>query len=290
MNRADPFAPSKKMLGYKTVMQRPDAPTTAIDIPKDFVKFNEFIGNPIHPATQEQMPLTPYQLDFFRQIDESSKHMYHLNKARQMGFTELVIRILLFYACTKYPPGKIIIMAGTRLDTTKDIFQRLLSLIQNIRPLVVSAGPTGIILTTCIEIIPLPAQPEATTGLTKIRAFLLDESTKWNRKDDTPVMNSVMPIVRSNKSDLFMISTPKGPRGFFYDIGENHDDDDFLRIKYSIWATEGNLYSTEEINALLNSTAEDPKPEYLNEYVAGRDSIFGSLSEEDEDDSVDEWK
>ena len=41
---------------------------------------------------------------------------------------------------------------------------------------------------------------------------------------------------------------------------------------------------------MLASTTEDPKQEYLNEYVAGRDSIFGSLSEEDEDGTIDEWK
>ena len=81
MNR-DPFTPLKKQLGYKTVIE--DTKKSQIEIPKDFVKFNELIGNPIHPATQEQMPLTPYQLDFFKTIDESPKHMYHLNKARSL--------------------------------------------------------------------------------------------------------------------------------------------------------------------------------------------------------------
>jgi len=259
------------------------------DIPKDFVKFNELIGNPIHPATHQQMCLTPYQLDFFKKIDESLLHKYHLNKGRQMGFTELVIRILLFYAMTKYSAGKIVIMAGTRLDTTKDIFARLTTLIKNLAPYVQSAGPNSIIFANGVEIISLPAQSEAIMGLTKIRAILMDEAAKWNLRDDRPVMNAVMPIVRSNHSDLFMISTPKGPRGFFYDI-DNENSGDFLKIKYSIWETEGNLYTREEIEAMLASTTEDPKQEYLNEYVAGRDSIFGSLGEEDEDDSMEEWR
>ena len=215
MNR-DPFAPSKKLLGYTTTIEKTDE--LQLEIPKDFVKFNEFIGNPIHPATHEQMPLTTYQLDFFKQIDESPLHKYHLNKARQMGFTELVIRILLFYSLTKYSTGKIIMMAGIRLDTTKDIFARLSTLIKNLRPYVVAAGPNSIMFTNGVEIISLPAQSEAITGLTQIRAILMDEAAKWNLRDDRPVMNAVMPIVHSNHSDLFMISTPKGPRGFFYDL------------------------------------------------------------------------
>ena len=209
-----------------------------------------------------------------------------------MGFTELVIRILLFYALTKYSPGKIIIMAGTRLETTKDIFQRLSMLIKELEPYVVSAGSNSIQFINRVEIVPLPAQPEAITGLTKIRAILMDESAKWNLRDDLPVMNAVMPIVRSNKSDLFMISTPKGPRGFFYDIwNDNDNDNDFLKIEYKIWETEGNLYTKDEIEQMLASTTEDPKQEYLNEFVAGRDSIFGSINEEViEEENVDEWK
>ena len=62
-----------------------------------------------------------------------------------------------------------------------------------------------------------------------------------------------------------------------------------MEIKYSIWETKGNLYTREEIEAMLASTTEDPNQEYLNEYVAGRDSIFGSLSEENED-QFKEWK
>ena len=91
---SDPFAPSKKLLGYtysNTQNNKIDLP----DIPKDFVKFNELIGNPIHPATHQQMCLTPYQLDFFNRIDTSPLHKYHLNKARQMGFTTFICILFL---------------------------------------------------------------------------------------------------------------------------------------------------------------------------------------------------
>ena len=32
-------------------------------------------------------------------------------------------------------------------------------------------------------------------------------------------MNAIEPIVLTNKSDLYLVSTPRGQRGFFYEIG-----------------------------------------------------------------------
>lgn len=263
---------SKKILFYPSTQNNNYVNYTPLKC--NFEEFNQIIGLPKHPAQNKEMPLMPYQKAFF-EITKTSKHRkFHVNKARQIGMTETIIRILLFYAITKYAPGKIIIMAGTRLDTTRDIFARLKELTVNIPDQVLESGPNRILLRTGVEIIGLPANPEAITGLTKIRAVFLDEAAKWELKDDYPVINAVLPIVRSNQSDLFMISTPKGLRGFFYhiDIGQN----DFLKIKYDIFQVQGLLYSKEQIEQMINSSVEDPNQEYLCQYVAGRNTIFGS--------------
>lgn len=243
------------------------------EIPSDFSEFNELIGLPRHPATFQEMPLMPFQLGFFNLLHNSKHNKFHVNKARQIGFTELCIRIILFESFHKYRGGKILIIAGTRSDTTRDIFNRIFQLLVNIDSHVDIMGANYVRFKNGTEIKGLPANPEAATGLTKIKAVLLDEAAKWDLKDDWPVMNAIMPIVRSNKSDLVMISTPKGPRGFFYEIdrGEN----DFIKKQYDIYTVQGLLYSKEEIDLMIKSSIEDPNQEYLNQYVAGRDSIFG---------------
>jgi hypothetical protein len=58
------------------------------------------------------------------------------------------------------------------------------------------------------------------------------------------------------------------------------DQNDFHKKKYDIWQAEGYLYNKEEIEAMLDSSVEDPNQEYLNQYVAGRSSIFGAVTED----------
>ena len=77
------------------------------------------IGLARHPATDEEMPLTPYQIDFAQKEIDGRKDfgetmqqqmrkplLILLNTGSHMGFTEIVLRIILHlsfirYACTK---------------------------------------------------------------------------------------------------------------------------------------------------------------------------------------------
>lgn len=245
-------------------------------IPDDFQEFNNLIGNPRHPRTLQPLKLMPYQIGFFEMVHSSKRgRKYHINKARQIGFTELALRIILFECFHKYVGGKIIIVAGTREDTTKDIFLRLKQLTKNISNHILESGTISMRFKNGTEIVGLPANPEAVTGLTKIKCVFMDEAAKWNLKNDWPVMNAFMPIVRTNGSDLFLISTPKGPRGFFYEIDMSKEAD-FIKKQYDIYSVQGLLYSKEEIDEMLKSSIEDPNQEYLNQYVASRNSIFGN--------------
>ena len=216
--------------------------TNIISMTKDFTKFNNIIGLPKHPQTFKEQNLTKIQMKVFDAVMKPKRqNKLHLNKARQNGWTELILRGLAFNMFDKYAGGKIVIMAGTREKTTKDIFTRFKALFKHIPEYVMEDGPLYLKLYNGAAAYGFPANPEAVTGWTKIKAFFLDESTKWNLIDDYPVVNSVMPIVRTNKADLFMISTPKGPRGFFYDfdIAEN----DFHKFVIDIWEGGKELYS-----------------------------------------------
>jgi len=50
-------------------------------------------GMPEHPDTLQQMKFTPYQLEFIDFIDTSENNKFHVNKPRQSGFSEIVLRI-----------------------------------------------------------------------------------------------------------------------------------------------------------------------------------------------------
>lgn len=268
----DPFAPSKKLLGYKPVHDKLD---TITKIPDNFTDYNKLIGLPKHARTGEQIGLTPYQMDFWNRIEVSSKHKFHINKGRQMGFSELVLRILSYRGFNRYAGKSCKVIAGTRSATTKKLMARLKAFYRNIPDTVENNGDQLYLeLKNGTSFEGLPANPEAITGDTKIAAIAMDESAKWDLTDDTPVLNSIMPIVNTNGSDLFMFSTPKGPRGFFYHT-EQGQDQSYDYFKYSIWDALDNLYSKEEIEEMLADPTMDTEQEYLNKYTTGRSSIFG---------------
>ena len=237
-------------------------------------------GMPEHPDTLQQMKFTPYQLEFIDIIDKSDNNKFHVNKPRQSGFSEIVLRIFQDRGFKKYSTKSCKYVVGTREKTTKKMIRRLKQLYKRI-PDVVENNSDSLYLElkdgTSFE--GLPANPEAITGDTKIAAIAMDESAKWNRIDDQEVLDAYIPIVRTNHSDLFMFSTPKGPRGFFHDIEMN--DTDYQKFKYDIWATEGNLYSNQEILKMLADPTMDTDQEYLNAYTVGRNSVFGEIDDED---------
>lgn len=251
---------------------------TLLEIPQDFVKFNELIGLPRHPHTREPTQLMACQINFFKSINNTGYRKFHLNKSRQAGWTECILRILAFRCFNKYAGGKIVILAGTREKTTKKIMYRFRDLFRNIPQSIKKASDSLIVeLTNGTVIEGLPASAEAITGDTKINCIFMDEAAKWNLQDDQPVMNAIMPIVDINKSDLFMISTPKGPRGFFYNI--DMDDNDFLKFKSDIWEAVDQIYTDEEARVMLEDRITDVDQEYLNKYTTGRDSIWGEVTD-----------
>lgn len=260
------------------------------------------VGLPRHPATRLEMPLTHFQIDLFNKIVKATTqpenvskvdwsrihHAFHINKGRQMGFTEIVLRIIQYFCFSRYAGQNIGIIAATNGKlANKDLrrFGRLFKAIPEVVAQGVKASTFRIINGTVIEA--FPASEEAMTGDTNYACIFMDESAKWKLVDDTPVFNSVLPIVRSNGADLFLVSTPKGPLKMFYKITK--DPQEFVMLVYDIWNAEGNIYTKEQIVQLLASTKEDPNQEYLTKFTIGEDSILGTIDDADRSAEVTEW-
>lgn len=250
--------------------------TTILTIPNDFIKFNDMIGLPRHPSTLEPTALMNYQKNFFKTIDNTDAHKFHINKSRQIGFTELILRILAFRSFGKYAGGNIIIIAGTREQTAKAIMQRFKNLFYNISHEIVNQSDISLELKNGTIIKAYPSNSDSIRGLTKISAIFLDEAAHFNLIDDSKVMDSIEPIVSTNQSDLFMISTPNGPRGFFYDIDTSEND--FLKFTYNIYEAVGTIYTKEQAKNMLADTVHDTDQEFLNKFTTGRDSIWGEVT------------
>lgn len=277
----------------------------------EFCCLTHVVGLPRHGATGDPMPLTPYQVDFFRVVLRAVKHtpkkfkrkyngavktlkqkmpnLFHLNKGRQMGFTELILRILQYFSFSRYAGRNVAIMAATNGMLAKKNLRRLARLYINIPKTIqhwISGNVFRLVNGTAFEA--FKASEEALTGDTNYAAVFMDEAAKWSLVDDTPVFNSVMPIVRTNASDLFLVSTPKGPVKTFYKIHKNPGK--FIKVRYDIWHASDNLYTKPQIEEMLNTTAEDPNQEYLTKFTISEDSIFGEFDEMAKRKGLKEWQ
>ena len=265
------------------------------------------VGLPRHPATNEEMPITDYQLEIVHRILKNkyyliqnqnlatealnkllrAYHFYHINKGRQMGMTEIFLRLIQFFCFSLYAGNNIGIMAATNGNLARKDLRRFARLFLNIKPVVgqwIKSGVMRLVNSTVIEA--FAASEEAITGDTKYKCILMDEAAKWRTIDDTPVFNSVEPIIRASGGDLFLVSTPKTPIKMFYKI--TITENEYIRMEYDIWHTVGNLYTKDEIKQMLASTTGDPKQEYLCIFTIGEGSIYGTLTDEDRQ-GLNEW-
>lgn len=265
-----------------------------------FCCFTHVIGLPRHPATNETMALTPYQVDFFNRIENNVKpksikenkrqhHFFHINKGRQMGFTEIMLRIMQYYCFSRYEGYNIGIMAATNGRLSAKDQRRFQRLFDNIKSIIKTRIRNNVmtLINNCV-IEAFKASEESMTGDTRYKCVLMDESAKWRIVDDTPVFNSVEPILRASGGDLFLVSTPKGPLKTFYDIFCD-ENSEYTKFEYLIWETKNNLYTEDQINQMLSSATGDPNQEYLGKFTIGDSSIFGSVSKNIQKTDIDSW-
>jgi len=249
------------------------------DFYSDFVKFNKKIGLPINPATDEINPLMPYQIEFFKKI-QMKQQKFHINKSRQIGVTELILRVIAFHCFNKYKGGKILIIAGTREKTASKIMARLKQLFRNIPQTVEDSRLVQQLkLSNGTVIEAMPSNSDAIRGDTKIKAIFVDEAAHFNLVDDSVVLDALQPIVFTNKADLFLVSTPNGMNGFFYNL--SRQDNDYCKLEYDYKMAINCIYTEKEIEKELKRNDIDVDQEYRCKFTSPKSAIFGPVTDEE---------
>ena len=276
--------------GNETIhLERPD------DYHEEWCCFNHVVGLPTHRITGMPTPLQPYQMEFFEEIENKkratqgkSANKFHVNKGRQMGFTEITVRIIAYYCFHDYAGWNVGIIAATKGELARKDLRRMQRLFKHIwGAAVYDMDSEHLVLANGTVIEAFSAAEEAITGDTKYKCIFMDEAAKWKMVDDSGIFNSIMPIVDSGAADLFLVSTPKGPIKMFYSIHLDHKN--FVMLEYDIWRTEGNLYTRKQIEDLLANSIADPNQEYLCKFTFGKNAILGVVSGDIRDARNLEW-
>ena len=148
------------------------------------------------------------------------------------------------------------IIAGTREKTSKKIMQRFKQLFDNIPQFIKSSTDLITELTNGTTIEALPSNSEAIRDDAKINCVFIDETAFFNRVDDSIVMDAVRPIIMTNKSDFFVISTPNGPC--------YSGDTDVMT--YDGWKNIKDLSYDDKLACLIDDNIQYHNPQFLQSF------------------------
>lgn len=241
--------------------------------------FTHTIGLPKHPVTFEPTKFMPYQESLFQILEHTKHNKFHFNKSRQIGFTEIILRILQFRCFNKYKAGKVMIIAGTREKTAAKIMTRFKQLFRNIPDEIENTKDRlKLILKNGTEIEALPSNSDAIRGDTKIRAIFVDEAAHFKLLDDSVVLDAIEPIAFTNQADLFLVSTPNGPKGFFYKL--SIQENDYFKMQFDYTKALNFIYTEEQMVKELKRIDIDIEQEYMTQFTTPLGSILPRIPED----------
>jgi len=259
--------------------------TKTFNVPKDFEKFNEMIGAPIHPGTGERTPIFDYQDDYFKAWQKH--HKLILNKSRKIGATETALRIIA-YNCIigRYSGHRVMIVAGNKQEVANRFIQRFKSLfMKGFTDLdgktyeyddIITKEDSKSCMVNNTFVQAYPAN-ESVRGEENVKCVFMSECAFINLIDDTKVYNALHPNVANiSDADFVMESTPNGKRGFFwtnFDAGS-----EYHKLEQPYTVSLGKLLDKK----FIETEQKNPRIDFEQEYCCKFTTSLSGAFKEDE--------
>jgi len=262
-----------------------EMPTKEFNVPKDFGKFNDMIGAPIHPGTGERTPIFDYQDEYFKAWQKH--HKLILNKSRKIGATETALRIIA-YNCIigRYAGHRVMIVAGNKQEVANRFIQRFKSLfLKGFTDLdgvkyeyddIITKEDSKSCLVNNTFVQAYPAN-ESVRGEENVKCVFMSECAFINLIDDTKVYNALHPNVANiSDADFVMESTPNGKRGFFWTNVDASSEYHKLEQPYTV--SLGKLLDKKFISTEKSNPRIDFEQEYCCKFTT---SLSGAFREDE---------
>ena len=246
------------------------------EIPKDFIKFNEWLGLPVKMG--KTMPIFDYEMELYDSLKENK--MLWICKATGLGITEFMIRFMVFYALTddRAKGTRMLIVTGPNWDLAKNIILRIKNLFNEKSFLIKESTSLAVILSNGTR---LQAQPsnhiDSSRSFDDISVFYIDEANFFNVVDDTNVRTVAERYIAKTNPFIIWVSTPYYPTGVFYDIG-NEAQSRYKRFWMDYKRGLNKIYSEEDIEEQKLSPSF--AGEYCLQWGMGTGNIFSEINVE----------
>jgi terminase large subunit-like protein len=216
-----------------------------------------------------------------REVLSSEAKRGILNCSRQWGKSTIVAAKAVHRAYTQ--ENKLVLVASPSERQSAEFLRKATGLVRKlgIRPRGDGDNGTSLLFPNGSRIVGLPGAEGTVRGFSAVSLLLIDEAA---RVEDA-MYKALRPMLAVGQGDLWLMSTPFGKRGFFYESWE-HGGPGWLRV--SVPATEcpripGEFL--EEERAQMGGLWF--RQEYLCEFVDGGAGVFGrDLVENALDDGV----
>jgi hypothetical protein len=203
-----------------------------------------------------------------------------LNCTRQWGKTTVSVAKAVHRVYTE--PGSLVVVASPSARQSGEWMRRAADMLRRLGIAKRGDGYNrlSLLLPNGSRIVGLPRAEETVRGFSALSMLVIDEAARVSQE----MLTSVGPMLAIGGGDLWLMSTPFGKKGFFYEEWE-HGGKGWLRIKAP--ATECPRIPKEFLEEQRSSLGVDAfRQEFMCEFVGGgmgafdRDLIEGALDDE----------
>jgi Terminase large subunit, T4likevirus-type, N-terminal len=205
-----------------------------------------------------------------RQIEvlQSTARYGILNCSRQWGKSTIAAAKAVHRAFTR--PNSTILVASPTERQSAEFIRKAAAMVATlgIRPRGDGDNANSLLFPNGSRIVGLPGTEGTVRGFSAISLILIDEAS---RVDDA-LYKALRPMLAMGDGDLWLLSTPCGKQGFFYDCWE-HGGADWFRI--AVPATECPRISARFLEAEMSAVGPIWfAQEYMGEFVDNGMSVF----------------
>jgi hypothetical protein len=207
-----------------------------------------------------------------RQIDvlRSDAKRGILNCSRQWGKSTIAAAKAVHRAYTR--EKSLVLVASPTDRQSAELIRKASEMVAalGIRPRGDGDNQTSLLFPNGSRIVGLPGMEGTVRGFSAVSLLLIDEAA---RVEDA-MYKALRPMLAVGQGDLWLMSTPHGKRGFFYECWEHDGADEWFKV--SVPATECGRIPAEFLEA--ERRAIGPQwfaQEYMGEFVDNGAAVFG---------------
>jgi hypothetical protein len=191
-----------------------------------------------------------------------------LNCSRQWGKSTVAAAKAVYRAYTR--PGCLVLVASPSARQSRVFLRKARDFVRRLKiePRTDGDNPISVLFPNGSRIVGIPGKEDTVRSFSGVSMLLIDEASRV--KDE--LYTALRPMLATVRGDLWLMSTPKGRRGFFYDIWE-HGGSGWHRIHGP--ATECARIPAdvlEEERSALD--AAEFRQEYMTEFVDDGSGMF----------------